>query len=128
MFIDTMQRYEQLAAHFATPRFRLTLDVGHVHCQGEGPLPEVIRRWSEHLVNVHIEDMRQGVHEHLMFGEGEMQFAPLIDAFRQVGYQGGLYVELSRHSHEGPTAARRSMDFLRPFAPDLFAPPLTSRS
>ena len=76
------------------------------------PIADVIRRWAPRLVNVHIEDMRRGVHEHLMFGEGEIDFPPVLQALAEVGYTGGVYVELSRHSHEGPEAARRAFRFL----------------
>ena len=95
-----------------TSNMRLTLDIGHLQCQSELPIPEVIRRWSSRLANVHIEDMRRGVHEHLMFGEGEIDFPPILRTLAEVGYTGGVYVELSRHSHEGPTAARKAFEFL----------------
>ena len=52
------------------PHLQLTLDVGHLWCQGELPIADYIARWGQRIVNVHIEDMRAGVHEHLMFGEG----------------------------------------------------------
>ena len=55
-----------------------------------------------------------GVHEHLMFGEGDIDFPPVIATLAEIRYDGLLSVELSRHSHEGPTAARRAYDFLRP--------------
>lgn len=114
MFVDTMARYGRLLKWVDAPHFRLTLDVGHLYCQGEVPIADYIRRWRERIVNVHVEDMRAGMHEHLMFGDGEMSFAPILDALAEVGYQGGVHVELSRHSHEGPTAARRAYDFLAP--------------
>lgn len=114
MFIDTMDRFEQLLSRVDSPRMRLTLDIGHLHCQGETPLDMQIRRWGPLLVNVHIEDMRRGVHEHLPFGEGEIDFPPVIAALAAVGYNGGLHVELSRHSHMAPTAARQAIEFLRP--------------
>jgi sugar phosphate isomerase/epimerase len=60
--------------------------------------------------------MRRGVHEHLQFGEGEIDFPPVLDALREVGYHGGLYVELSRHSHDGPAAARRAFEFLTKYS------------
>jgi L-ribulose-5-phosphate 3-epimerase len=65
------------------------------------------------LWNVHIEDMRTGVHDHLMFGEGEIDFPPVFSALRQAGYTGGLHVELSRHSHDAVETARRALAFLR---------------
>ncbi len=113
MFIDTMSSYERLTSVVVHPRLRLTLDIGHLHCLGETPIEAVIRRWGAQLVNVHIEDMRAGLHEHLMFGAGEIEFPPVLKALRQVGYSGGVHVELSRHSHDAPNAAARSMEFLR---------------
>ena len=61
---------------------QLTLDVGHLYCQGEVPIADYILRFGPRIVNVHIEDMRAGVHEHLMFGEGEMDFPPILAALR----------------------------------------------
>lgn len=113
MFIDTMARYDQLCERVAAPHFRLTLDVGHLHCLGETPVEDYVARYASQLINVHIEDMRRGVHEHLPFGEGEIDFPPLIRALQASDYDGGLHVELSRHSHDGPRFARESFGFLK---------------
>jgi len=113
MFIDSMARFEELLRHVDAPNLRLTLDLGHVHCQGETPIADQVHRWASRLSNVHIEDMRAGVHEHLMFGEGEIDFPPVLRALGEIGYEGGVFVELSRHSHDAPAAARRAMEFLR---------------
>ncbi len=112
MLIDTMERFAVLHERVHSPRLGLTLDVGHLHCLGETPIADHIHRWGDKLLNVHIEDMRTGVHEHLMFGEGEIDFPPVIAALREAGYDGGLHVELSRHSHVGPQAAAESFSFL----------------
>jgi sugar phosphate isomerase/epimerase len=113
MFIDTMDRFTALAKRVAHPAFGLTLDAGHLHCQGETPAAPHLRRWRERLWNVHIEDMRQGVHEHLMFGEGEVDFAEVLGGLAEVGYSGGVHVELSRHGHDAVETARRTLAFLR---------------
>jgi L-ribulose-5-phosphate 3-epimerase len=118
MLVDTMHAMEELADRIDSPLLKLTLDVGHLHCQGEIPIPDVIHRWAPLLVNVHIEDMCAGVHEHLMFGEGEIDFPPVIAALAEVGYDGGVHVELSRHSHDGPNAAQRAFEFLQPMFAD----------
>jgi L-ribulose-5-phosphate 3-epimerase len=119
MLIDTLDRYDELLDKLAdkgvdTSCLGLTIDVGHLHCQGELPIAEKIRTSKNRLKNVHIEDMRAGTHEHLMFGEGEIDFPPVIAALAEIRYDGLLSVELSRHSHEGPTAARHAYNFLRP--------------
>lgn len=114
MLVDSMARWETLLRRFDAPTLGLTLDVGHVHCQAEGPVAAVIARWADRLLNVHIEDMRRGAHEHLMFGEGEIEFEPIVAVLARSGYRGGVHVELSRHSHEAPAAARRAYEFLHP--------------
>ena len=113
MVIATMDHYAELLQWIDPPNLQLTLDVGHLHCQGEWPLDEQIRRWGSRLVNVHLEDMRHGLHEHLMFGAGEIDFTPVLRALHDVGYDHGVHVELSRHSHQAPTAARDSLEFLQ---------------
>lgn len=114
MLIDKTDAFEYLLRQIDSPLLGLTLDVGHLHCLGEWPIAERIRRLGERIVNVHIEDMCVDVHEHMMFGEGEINFPPVVAALADVGYDGGLHVELSRHSHLGPDAARQSQAFLQP--------------
>lgn len=114
MLIDTTTAFEQLRRQIESPLLRLTLDIGHLHCLGEWPIAKVIRRWGEQIENIHIEDMNVGVHEHLMFGQGDIDFPPVVAALAEVGYDGPLHVELSRHSHVGPEAARQAIAFLQP--------------
>ena len=74
-----------------------------------------LRSWGERIVNIHIEDMKKGTHEHLMFGEGTMDFPLDLSAhFGEIGYSGGVHVELSRHSYCGVDAARSAANFLKP--------------
>jgi L-ribulose-5-phosphate 3-epimerase len=113
MFIDSMVRFEELRARVDRPNFGLTMDIGHLHCQGETPIADYLRKWRELIWNIHIEDMRKGVHEHLMFREGEIDFAPVLQTLQEIGYTGGVHVELSRHSHDAVNTARRALAFLR---------------
>ena len=113
MFIDTMPRFAELHERVGHPSFGLTLDIGHLHCQDEIPIADHVRRWHDWLWNVHIEDMRRGVHDHLMFGEGEIDFSEVMRIFVEIDYTGGVHVELSRHSHDAVETARRALAFLR---------------
>jgi sugar phosphate isomerase/epimerase len=114
MFIDTFARFAALDERIRHPLFDLTVDLGHVHCIEEGPVADHVRAWGPRIANVHLEDMVENVHEHLMFGEGTMDFPPIFEALREVEYHGGVHVELSRHSHMAVEAVRRSRDFLTP--------------
>ena len=114
MFIDTTSRFERLKQWIDSPNLKMTMDVGHLYCLHEVPIADYLHRFADQIVNVHIEDMKAGIHEHLMFGEGDMSFPPIIKALKSIGFSGGIHVELSRHSHDAPNVAQKAFDFLSP--------------
>ncbi len=128
MFIDTLARFAAFYGQLAHPAVGLTIDIGHLVCQQELPVSRHLLEWKDRLWNVHLEDMRRGVHDHLMFGEGEVDFADVFEGLRTAGYRHGVYVELSRHSHDAVAAARRSAEFLRPYLERASLPPGVSVS
>ncbi|MFD6276174.1 sugar phosphate isomerase/epimerase family protein [Streptomyces sp. NPDC060209] len=91
----------------------LTLDIGHCQCLEPASPVDCVKEAAPWLRHVQIEDMRRGVHEHLPFGDGEIDFPPVLEALASTGYAGLTVVELPRHSHAGPELARTSIDFLR---------------
>ncbi len=113
MFIDTMDKFEELYHGVGREDvFRLTMDVGHLVCNRELPVSKFLEYHGGELFNVHIEDMRAGVHDHLMFGEGDVDFADVFAGLRAANYTGGVYVELSRHSYDAVHTARKAKAFL----------------
>ncbi|MFF0721990.1 sugar phosphate isomerase/epimerase family protein [Micromonospora sp. NPDC003816] len=124
MLVEDIADWQRLyAALGAPPPLGITLDIGHCRCLEPIPVPDCVRAVAAHLVNVQIDDMRRGVHEHLEFGTGEIDFPPVLAALREVGYRGLVAVELPRHSHAAPSVAARSLDFLRAAASPAAASP-----
>ena len=113
MYIQTMADFRRLDQFIQSGWFQLTIDLGHLHCLGEQPIANYIREWGTSLINIHIEDMKPGVHEHLMFGEGTMDFPPIFQALKDINYPFALNVELSRDSHRADQVVPKSADFLR---------------
>jgi sugar phosphate isomerase/epimerase len=100
MLVDTLADYEALWEALGRPaRLGLTLDLGHCVCLEPEPVATCIRRGAGRLAHVHVEDMRRGEHEHLFFGEGDLGVAPALAALAEIGYEGQVAVELSRHAH-----------------------------
>jgi sugar phosphate isomerase/epimerase len=107
----------------------LTLDIGHCQCLEPSSPADCVRDAAPWLRHVQIEDMRRGIHEHLPFGDGEIDFPPVLEALDTLGdtaYRGLTVVELPRHSHAGPELARTSLDFLRSRIPSRLPKGATS--
>ncbi|MFB6777085.1 sugar phosphate isomerase/epimerase family protein [Streptomyces sp. NPDC056352] len=107
----------------------LTLDIGHCQCLEPSSPADCVRDAAPWLRHVQIEDMRRGIHEHLPFGDGEIDFPPVLEALDTLGdtgYGGLTVVELPRHSHAGPELARSSIDFLRSRIPSRLPKGATS--
>jgi sugar phosphate isomerase/epimerase len=113
MLVDSLTAFERLKACLPSASFGLTLDVGHVAITETAPVADTIRKYIGLARNVHIEDIRRREHEHLMFGEGDLDFPPILRALSEHGYAGLVNVELSRDSHRAPDVARRSLQFLK---------------
>ncbi len=118
MLIDTTGRFERLLHLIDSPRLMMTMDIGHLFCLSEVPIANYIERWSDRLINIHIEDIQAGIHEHLMFGEGQIYFPPVIESLLSVGYNRGVHVELSRHSHNAAEIVAAAFAFLNPIIED----------
>ncbi|GAA2963066.1 sugar phosphate isomerase/epimerase family protein [Streptomyces enissocaesilis] len=116
--LSTLADFHHLRRALGDPSaLGLTLDIGHCQCLEPSSPADCVREAGPWLRHVQIEDMRRGVHEHLPFGEGEIDFPPVLEALAATGYQGLTVVELPRHSHAGPDLAARSLDFLRTALP-----------
>ncbi|MGH9038044.1 MAG: sugar phosphate isomerase/epimerase family protein, partial [Acidimicrobiia bacterium] len=114
MLVDRIDGFERLAAGLGDPpNFGLTLDIGHCRVNEDDDAATCVKRAGPRLVNVQIEDMRRGDHEHLPLDEGEIDFPPVLSALRHTGYRGLVSVELPRDSHRAHELVPASIRFLR---------------
>ncbi|MFE7270558.1 sugar phosphate isomerase/epimerase family protein [Streptomyces sp. NPDC057623] len=117
MFVDSVERCLHLARLVdGHELFGITLDIGHAHCVENRSVLDCVRDAAPLLRNVQIEDMRRGVHQHLEFGAGEIDFPPVLDALRDLDHRGLISVEIQGGSLDAPDVARRSIEFLRAVA------------
>jgi sugar phosphate isomerase/epimerase len=97
--------------------FGVTLDVGHCVAVEPADAAECIRLAGPLLWNVQLDDMLPNIHEHLEFGDGQLDLPATLAALDEIGYTGLAAVELPRHSHAVPDVARRSIEALRAARP-----------
>jgi len=80
----------------------ITYDVGHafLHKRRENvgspekDMAEEIRLIGKHLAHVHIHDNSGGWDEHLIPGNGEIDFRPIVKELKKVNYPGRIIAEL----------------------------------
>ena len=123
MVVDTIATWERLSDQLSHPALAMTLDIGHCQCLEDAPIADCIQRVADHLVHVQIEDMVRGVHEHLPFGDGEIDFPPAMAALQDIGYDGLVSVELTRHGHTAHTMVPEAIRFLRAATPTVASTP-----
>ncbi|MEU4769360.1 EboA domain-containing protein [Actinosynnema sp. NPDC023794] len=118
MLVERLDQALRLRADLGSPALLgITLDVGHCVAVEPEDAAACVRRAGDLLLNVQLDDMLPGVHEHLEFGEGDLDLAATLAALDEIGYTGLAGVELPRHSHAAPDVARRAMSALREASP-----------
>jgi sugar phosphate isomerase/epimerase len=112
MFVENMDQYRLLKERVNHDFFRLTLDLGHAFIT-EANVPETLWTYRADIVNIHLEDMKKHIHDHLIFGEGDMDFKTILQTLDVIGYNGQVNIELSRHSHNAPEVSEKAIRFIK---------------
>ncbi|GGI03455.1 sugar phosphate isomerase/epimerase family protein [Egicoccus halophilus] len=114
MLLDRLAGFRRLRQELGEhPRLGLTYDLGHGVCLEDAPVADGILAMADVLRHVQIEDMRRGVHEHLPFGEGELDLPAALSALHDIDYRGLVAVELPRHGHTAHTMVPQAIAALR---------------
>lgn len=80
-------------------RLGMSLDVGHLLVAEEGSLETVVGPHRDAVWNVQLDDMRRGVHEHLVPGEGDVDWSEVRVFLATLPADTPACFELSRDSH-----------------------------
>ena len=111
MLVETLDDYKEVVS--GLPDLTLALDTGHCLVTGERGPAAAVGEFAGRLGTVSIEDMRRGVHEHLPFGEGDMDVPGVLGALEKAGFGGLVCVELSRESPRAHAAIPEAIRFLK---------------
>ena len=106
-FINTARDARRFADLFATPAMSIILDVKAMSSEGR-PVPETIRQSGGRFAYFHANDANlKGP------GFGDVDFVPIAQALRDVGYDGTVSVEVFRFDEGPEEIAVRSRACLR---------------
>lgn len=95
-----------------SPHLAANLDLGHVFLCDPDPL-DAIRQIGDKIVHGHVENMARGIHDHLLPHEGDMDLGAYIRTLAEVGFAGGLALDLYKHDYEAIAPA--AIAYLRQF-------------
>jgi len=114
LLLETAAHYERFASVFQHPGIGLNFDIGHMYCVGDDPA-SAIHQLARHIQHVHLEDIAASrVHHHLVPGEGAIDFKPIIQALREIKYQGWVTIELYPYIDNPDVAAQKAYNAIAP--------------
>jgi protein FrlC len=102
--ILTVEDGLRMIEEIGSERLGILLDTGHANVNGED-LAQVVHSLRNVPLHIHIDDNFGDSDAHLIPGEGNIDFAPLVRALEDVGYQGFVSAELGFQYTLDPDAA-----------------------
>ncbi|WP_163785693.1 sugar phosphate isomerase/epimerase family protein [Myxococcus vastator] len=115
--VDDWRCLQEAVARRGAAPLRLALDVGHLWVTQERVPADAVRELAPELGTVALEDMKRGVHEHLPFGEGDLNVSSVLQALVKIRFDRLVCVELSRDSHRAHTMVPQAREWLRAHMP-----------
>lgn len=112
LLIERFEQYLEFAERVGSQWLGLNFDIGHAYCVGQEPA-EWIPRLAGHTRHYHLEDIAATrVHQHLIPGQGAIDFEATLQAIARTGYTGWLTVELYPYVEDPEAAGRQAKQYL----------------
>jgi fructoselysine 3-epimerase len=114
LLIENGQELSELIQIVGSNRLGANLDLGHADVIGED-IPALLSRLKSRIWNIHLEDIANHKHYHLIPGKGDIDFKQLFKQIKQIQYSGFITVELYTYRDNPIMAAKESIQFLTPY-------------
>ena len=111
-FVNTVEEGMKMVRQIGHPNLKIHLDVKAM-CSECKPVPEIIRSvTADEIGHFHVNDAN-------LYGPGmgEVDYAPIAEAVKDVGWDKWLSVEVFKYDPDPETIAGKSIDYLRQFWP-----------
>ncbi len=96
-----------------SPRFKCMLDLAAPFTYGE-PISAYFEKMGDDVKHIHFVDCERTSEDHLIPGDGEMDFPRIVSYLKEVGYDGYISLELfSRYANEPDFAAKRGIQVFK---------------
>ena len=89
----------RLIGEIGSPALGCNMDIGHSFLCDPDP-PAAIRELGDRIFHCHVENMRRGVHDHLLPHIGDMDLSSYFRTLGEIGFSGLLALDLYGYDYE----------------------------
>ena len=114
LLIENCKELKSFLDYMGSPLLGANLDLGHCQVAGE-ELSTTINSLNEKIFHIHLEDIKDRKHYHLIPGLGNMDFKKIFAALEGISYDGFVTVELYSYPHQPEIAAAQALTYLQRF-------------
>ena len=119
LLLETSRDFLSFIKNIKSDYIRLNFDIAHFYCTREDPA-EMIYRLSDFIEHFHLSDIASNrIHNHLIPGQGSINFKSIFKAIGELGYKGFVTVELYPYQNNPVYAATKSYNFLQRLQAEL---------
>src|SRR6516165_3990520 len=112
LLIETVDQFLELMQHLDSPAVGMNYDIGHAYCVGDDAAT-TIPRVAKYIRHFHLEDIAATrVHQHLVPGDGAIDFVATLRAIKAIDYKGWVTVELYPYVDDPDGVARRALAYV----------------
>ena len=112
LLVERAGELEDLILEIGAENFGANLDLGHSYLAGEVP-SHVAGRLASKIFHIHLEDISNRKHYHLIPGEGDIDFEEIFRVLAGIDYDWFVTVELYTCPDNPAQAARKAFDYLK---------------
>lgn len=113
LLLENSRQFLNFIKNVHSDSIKLNFDIGHFYCVGEDPV-KLIYELSEYIEHFHLADIADNrIHNHLIPGQGAIDFRSVFKAIDKIGYKGFVTVELYPYQHNPLYAAKTAYKYLK---------------
>ena len=113
LLLETSSQFKEFIKNIESDYVKLNFDIGHFFCVGEDPA-KLVHELADYTEHFHVADIASTrVHNHLIPGNGAIDFAKVFDAMDEIGYRGFATVELYPYQQDPVGAARAAFNHIK---------------
>ena len=115
--IESIENVVELLEKVKSENLSINFDIGHCYCieRSVDSVCDAIKQLKGKIIHLHVEDIKDKKHYHLIPGEGEIGkegFKKILKTLDEVGYSDFLTVELYTYNTFPDFAAKQAKQFL----------------